>query len=39
MDPSPVTYNAVYHVAAINHWEAVVREQAPSLLANRNVSN
>ena len=27
-------FNAVYHVAALNHWQDVVREQIPILLGN-----
>ncbi len=30
-------FNAVYHIARLNHWKAVVEEQFPLLLANRNL--
>jgi hypothetical protein len=29
----------VYHVAAINHWRAIVEEQLPLLLGNRNIAD
>ncbi len=31
-------FNVVYHVAVINHWHKVVKEQVPILLRNRNIA-
>lgn len=30
-----MAFNAIYHVAALNHWRHVIREQLPILLGNR----
>src|SRR4051794_30459975 len=32
MTPDPGSFNAVYHIAALNHWREVVAEQLPLLL-------
>lgn len=40
--PSPKSstpFRVVYHIAAIHHWRAIVAEQLPLLLSNRNLAD